>query len=791
MRGIFDIFNESKTSSTNCIIQNSKFGFCELTRNDIGGQPTWTEEHWNFENDNWTKAKHDILRARRYFLIKSYRNCRFDNNIINYLPTNASGYGSSNDYYGYMAGGDRYGQASPSIFDNNNSKWKSFYGNERLYHHHFANVAKSDGITLGTCGTAIQALNNKLCIMTAPSKVGLSTETDDWQQSTRHQGYCLNISADNKSGHGNFNLSAFYERTNAEIYGLTIKFIFNKATTHDNYVPQAFNINGFNKTIIKNIIADFQKDNSKNIIDAVLEEPVNPNSLMLMYDSIFNIIVYQFDIKNIDIKLPRCWNIRTWSNARPRALTIEKIEEINRRKDLGRVETISDLSVYMANGTGDSSTVSEGYGSKNMSTDYDTNRVSMYLDFRNYGKQIIRGNGISVSNYWGPGLYVRGVQTPDNSCRIYGTFESNNTVGTIEYIKSARSGNVLNTGSGSVIRVKKVIVDVTDKTDVTPIIKNWPTDNRYFGEADNPNNRAITNDQWRDSHGYDEYITTLGDNALLENGAYLLIDRCNKVILSDIEFQSTDYGDNFYGITCLNENDRTFDLTTPEDTIGNGRYVQRTKNYYIQPFSIRRKAGSQASLLISNKSGNKDTTECVIGRIPFKGIQVKCVNNQGEQLQPGIYKLELFTALKNWKLSSEFLQGVDIEGMEHSNPKFVDQYILDDFKNILAWEAVITTTLDENTTYEKIYSSVSDGYYQMKTFDDHASDMNNPEDPDYEWEWDGDKFINTYDYRFKSTIILNIEDPSKPINVRLHFKTYNALGGSFYLDPMMQLKPLK
>ena len=47
----------------------------------------------------------------------------------------------------------------------------------------------------------------------------------------------------------------------------------------------------------------------------------------------------------------------------------------------------------------------------------------------------------------------------------------------------------------------------------------------------------------------------------IENGAYLLIDRCNKVILSDIEFQSTAYGDNFYGITCLNENDRTFDLT--------------------------------------------------------------------------------------------------------------------------------------------------------------------------------------------------------------------------------------
>ena len=129
--------------------------------------------------------------------------------------------------------------------------------------------------------------------------------------------------------------------------------------------------------------------------------------------------------------------------------------------------------------------------------------------------------------------------------------------------------------------------------------------------------------------------------------------------------------------------------------------------------------------------------------------------------------------------------------MEHSDPRFVDQYILDDFKNLLAWEAVVTTTLDENEKYEKIFSSVSDGYYEMKTFDDHAANPDDSSDPDYDWEWEGDRFINTYDYRFKSTIIVNIEDPTKPINVRLHFKTYNAQGGTFYVDPKMQLKPLK
>lgn len=731
MRGIFDIFNSSNRSSTNCIIQNSKFGFCELTRNDIEGQPTWTEEHWNLENDNWTKAKHDVMRARRYFLIQSYRNCRFDNNTVIYLPVNSSGFASWHDVLDPDCESEQDGF---NTFVNGNCKWNKFYcSDNRLTHRYFAFIANSDGITLGPNGTSIQALNNKLCILTAPSLNDIKNTTNTWSDSNNLcQGYCLNISARNKTGQGNFAYSAFYERSNAEIYGLDVKYIFNKATTNVNYIPQTFNIDGFNKTIIKNITADFQKDEGNNIIDAVLDEPVEPQSLMLMAYEIFNISISQFDIKNIDIKLPRCWNIRDWSEINPRVLGIYKWEEINRRKDLGRVETISNLSVYMANGTGESSTANEGYGPKNITNSNDQRRMVMYLDFRKYGKQIIRDNGISVYNYWGPGLYTRGIQMPDNSCRVYGTFESNNTVGTIEFVKSARTGNVLSPESGSVIRVKKVIVDVTDKTDVTPIIKNWPTDSRFYGENDT--SRRIADNNW---DGYRDYnLSSLGNASFTENGAYLLIDRCNKVILSDIEFQSTGYGDNFYGITCLNENDRTFDLTTPEDTIGNGRYVQRTKNYYIQPFSIRRKAGSQASLLISNKSGNNDTTECVIGRIPFKGIQVRCVNKEGEQLQPGIYKLELFTALKNWKLSSEFLQGVDIEGMEHSDPKFVDQYILDDFKNILAWEAVITTILDENTTYEKIYSSVSDGYYEMKTFDDHASDMNNPEDPDYEWEWE-------------------------------------------------------
>ena len=51
-----------------------------------------------------------------------------------------------------------------------------------------------------------------------------------------------------------------------------------------------------------------------------------------------------------------------------------------------------------------------------------------------------------------------------------------------------------------------------------------------------------------------------------------------------------------------------------------------------------------------------------------------------------------------------------------------------------------------------------------------------------------DKYIKAYeDVRAG----LNIEDPTKPINVRLHFNTYNAQGGTFYVDPKMQLKPLE
>ena len=85
--------------------------------------------------------------------------------------------------------------------------------------------------------------------MTAPSPTGTTTETNESYPVTTFQGYCLNISAYNKTGQGNFNYSAFYERSNAEVYGLAVKYIFNKCSTQVMYVPQTFYINGFNKTI--------------------------------------------------------------------------------------------------------------------------------------------------------------------------------------------------------------------------------------------------------------------------------------------------------------------------------------------------------------------------------------------------------------------------------------------------------------------------------------------------------------------------------------------------------------
>jgi phage terminase large subunit-like protein len=157
--------------------------------------------------------------------------------------------------------------------------------------------------------------------------------------------------------------------------------------------------------------------------------------------------------------------------------------------------------------------------------------------------------------------------------------------------------------------------------------------------------------------------------------------------------------------------------------------------------------------------------------------------------------------------------------MTIDDPAFVDQYILNNFKHMFSWEACLQTKLDETTEYEKIYSSDSDGYYEMKTYEDHSEYYLNNSNKDLneikeiinndskltaeqkqieldklEWEWTGDKFINTFDYRFKSTIIVKIEKPkdkpAEPINVRLHFNVYNDLGGTFYVDPLIQIKPL-
>ena len=723
-------------------------------------------------------------------------------------------------------------------------------------------------------GTSIQLINNKLNILTSPvvyktgridnfdvrTTSGISDDQYERLQTIRHGGYCLNVSADQKTGvSSSQSWPVFYEKTNIELYGLTVKYIFNKSSANDNYIPNALNIDGFNKTIIKDIKCNFQHrvldDSTYEIVDA---GTIAPASLRVLYNPLFNIRVAQFNINGLDLRIERCWYLDEiqsdvsftdrdfkWNTSlKTNVLRINKFEEWNRRKDLGRVETIKNIFVYTANGDNSETTVNEGYGPKPIEKFGKTgyykkgSGINYYLstfehpavniNFKKYGKQIIRDNGLHVYNYWGNAAELCGLQFPESSLEIFGELQTTNCVGTVEYVCSPRSGNVITPHSGSVLRIKKVLVDVSNKTDITPVVTTWPVGLRFFGESSNEYNysydatvtRYLGND-WGNYNNSDKLNATsydtneLGFAGFNENGSYVLIDRCNKVIISDINFQSSDYGDNHYGITCLNENDREFDLTTPDTIRGNGRYTFRSKNYFIQPYSIHRISGSEASLFVSNKSNNPDITECVIGRLPFKGIQVECKDATGNLLTPGYYKLELFSALKNWKLSDEFLQTVQVENVDKTDPKFVDQYILNNFKHMFSWEACLQTKLDETTEYEKINSSDSDGYYEMKTFEDHTDyyldnsnktlaeikDIINNDNTlteeqkqieldKLEWEWQGDKFINTYDYRFKSTIIVKIENPEEPINVRMHFNVYNDLGGTFYIDPLMQLKPL-
>ena len=880
MRGIFDIFNNSDRSHTNCVIQNSKFGFCELIETNDSGNIYWQDKHWNLEEE-WTEAKTDVFRARRYFMIESYRNCKFDNNIINYIQFHGGGFNASKYW---VPANSSYNTTCPTanpFTDSKTNKWYKLYtkywNRYGIHHGSFVKVAESDGVRLGLAGTSIQLINNKLNILTSPALYNIdryevrasNNGFDEYEQATRqcvrYGGYCLNVSADQKTGvDSSKSWPVFYEKTNVELYGLTVKYIFNKSSERDNYIPNALNIDGFNKTIIKDIKCGFQRNNAQKIIDAEITnddgtDVIKPATLRALYNPLFNIRVAQFNISDLDLRIERCWyldetqtdvsftdrNFKWNTSLKTNVLRINKFEEWNRRKDLGRVETIKNIFVYTANGDNSETTVNEGYGPKPIELfgktgDYKKGSGTNYylsafehpavnINFKKYGKQIIRENGLHVYNYWGNAAELCGLQFPESSLEVFGELQTTNCVGTAEYVCSPRSGNVITAHSGSVLRIKKVLVDVLNKTDVTPVVTTWPIGLRFFGESSDEYNysydasitRYLGND-WKEYNKLDNLNATsyntneLGFAGFNENGSYVLIDRCNKVILSDINFQSTAYGDNYYGITCLNENDRTFDLSTPDTIRGNGRYTFRSKNYFIQPYSIARLAGSEASLLISNKSGDANITECCIGRLPFKGIQVECKDAEGNLLDPGYYKLELFTGLKNWKLSEEFLQSINtIENIEKTDEKFVDQYILNNFKHMFSWEACLNTKLDETTEYEKINSSDSDGYYEMKTYDDHTdyyldnsnktlveikeiinndntlTESQKQEELDkLEWEWTGDKFINTFDYRFKSTIIVKIEKPEEPINVRLHFNVYNDLGGTFYVDPLIQIKPL-
>ena len=69
------------------------------------------------------------------------------------------------------------------------------------------------------------------------------------------------------------------------------------------------------------------------------------------------------------------------------------------------------------------------------------------------------------------------------------------------------------------------------------------------------------------------------------------------------------------------------------------------------------------------------------------------------------------------------------------------------------------------------------------------------EDYDTPWTYESgteitasqDVFTEDSDFKYKSTMIITLEDTEEPINLRFYLNTANSVGGRFFFDPKIDV----
>ena len=748
-------------------IQNCKFGY-----------QASDDTFWDFDDPNWSTAISDTedKYATAYMYCSDVDQLVLKNVIINYGAhgNETSGYGRDNARGKYA----RMMSPDNDTYNTRRNLWSSFtvsYGR----HHGLIFPYIVHG----------QAHNITVNQMTTKSTTSYNTSTNTGysgrEDSKSNNALVLN-SAINSSSYDTYDS----QRTNFEIVNFNVKYIFNKYDNDVQSITPTLECTSFDYIRFRNFTASFQKSEEGEIIAA---GGGNPSRLMLgPYYHAFYISAYHYNIDNVNIDLRPCWYMCGYYC---NIVYIRTITSYANWNEPGKESYINDITVRLAEDSSEAhgsnrgfvtpfnynsdgwEQLNEGNGGYalviyNWTTQDNSDSWESYYRYNRYFgpadsvRPVIKN--IRIYNKFGHAAYFRGCQLQPGSIFLNGCASFSDSFGTVEYVNYGYSGNAISCTRGSCIRVKRCLVDISASSDLTNVVMNWNA---------NATSSAANSMTYGYSSSYNSGTNFNGPN----KGAFLLIDKCNKQIITVDDCMSRGYQHNEYGIVCLNEKLQDLTIDTDPTEEGNGRFAQYSGNYRIIPYTIRRANGGEASLYVENQGGGN---EVVIGRRPFDGIYVDS-SKAFRETEEGVYEEVPTEAGKQYKL----VVHVGMKNFTNFSRKQNTEDSLPFMPNFMRWEAVCKTKVhiddgsDSGTDvmYEKVYMNDSSGWWE--------------EDYDTPWTYESgteitasqDVFTEDSDFKYKSTMIITLEDTEEPINLRFYLNTANSVGGRFFFDPKIDV----
>ena len=396
---------------------------------------------------------------------------------------------------------------------------------------------------------------------------------------------------------------------------------------------------------------------------------VRPANLYIQNNLIYFSYMRDFTVSDITVNIPRCWRCTTPAVGLYDCYSSNYVPGIE--KDVRNITINFCESEENAIGSPISYSNASDSGS---------NYVALYLEFdRNdggiYAKTPVVDN-ITVNNPRGRSLYIYNARL--TNAKLKGSMTCHNTVADIDKLETWFPGYALWAYDGSHIRVRELFINI---------------ENPAYLYGQEP---AIGTD--------------------FNNRANVFVDKSN-IMLRPLTYRSDNDYNIYQGFGCNNEGE-------------DGHFCFRCPNGIADTWCVHRAGGGAAALKLYNNNYNTTRT-MVLGRKPFKGIQLLPTTS-------GRHMLRMHIAHKGYVDDSEM------------------------FRRLM-----ISATVRDSDGSDKVYWSTLHGRW----VGDSAS------------EWINDENLTQKCLEIPLDLV-----ESNPVDVRIYFCWFSS-AGFVYIDPVIELIP--